>query len=117
MQQLYMGTENGMYSDGSLYVAPQRCVRQLIAVLSMGRIWSILVPQCMGRKSGTVVPQCDFHTCSTENPLITRVPRCFLSRIARPSVRAYAIGRVPKIVARVCNTHRVVFRHLFPNAV
>lgn len=107
-----MGTENRIYGDGSLYVASQRSVRQLLAVLSMGRVWSVLVPQCPGRISGTVVPQCDFHTCSTEIPLFTRVPRCFLSRIAYSCVRAYAIDRVPKIETRVCNTPSVVFRLL-----
>lgn len=112
-----MGTENGIYIDDSLYVASQRSVRQLIAVLTMGRIWSVLVPQCLGRKCGTVVPQCDFHICSTEIPLFTRVLRCFLSRVARPCVRAYAISLVPNIVTMVCNTLRIVFRHLSPNAV
>ena len=112
-----MGTENGIYIDGSLYVASQRCVRQLIAVLTMGRIWSVLVSQCLGRKSGTVVPQCDFHICSTESPLFTRVPRCFLSRVARPCVRTHAISLVLKIDTMVCNTLRIVFRHLSPNAV
>lgn len=112
-----MGTENGIYIDGSVYVASQRSVRLLIALLSMGRIWSVLVPQCLGRKSGTVVPQCDFHICSTEYPLFTKVPRCFLSRVARPCVRAHAINLVPIIDTMVCNTLRIVFRHLYPNAV
>lgn len=112
-----MGTENGIYIYGKVYVASQRSVRQLSAVLSMGRIWSVLVPQCLGRKSGTVVPQCDFHICSTGNPLFTRVPRCFLSRVARPCVRAYAKELLIYVASRICNTHRFVFRLLYPNAV
>lgn len=70
---------------------------RLIAMRSIRPASILSVVQFKGKKSGTVVPLCDFQYCSTVFPLNKGVSVGFLSRDARadacaPAMRALKVG-------------------------
>lgn len=76
------------YNGGLCRLNAMRCVRPAS---------ELSVAQFKGKKSGTVVPLCDFQYCSTVFPLNKGVSVGFLSRDARadacaPAIRALKFG-------------------------